>query len=185
MHVDLAALLDQLRQDHRNMSTLLDLVEREVLCIDAGGDPDLELLADAMRYLTVHSDAIHHPREDLVYREMRAAGDSIAAGLERIEPDHRRLAELGMALRGDVEAALAGAAVARERLLQDAIDYVRRLRAHMDWEERDLLPRADELAAAGRCRIDTGSDEAGDPLFGALTSGPFERLYVRITRTLV
>ena len=95
-----------------------------------------------MRYMTVYSDAVHHPKEDLLYGAMKSERPEMAKGLERVGPEHQELAKLGEALRNDVEAVASGVAVTRERLVEDTSNYVTMLRKHMAWEEEDLFRRA-------------------------------------------
>lgn len=177
MPVLLADLLRDLRRDHRNMSVLLDLLEREVDRASEGGTPDDELLCDIMRYLTVYSDAVHHPKEDLLYAEMHARRPEFGAGLDRVAPEHRQLAERGLALRNDVEAIATGAPVTRDRLIEDTRDYVATLRRHMAWEEEDLFRRARSMVRSeGNPEVDVGEVEALDPLFGPQREHAFANL---------
>lgn len=176
MASDLKGILAELREDHRNVSIMLDLVESQLLRVDDGKDPDLELLHDVMQYMTTYSDAIHHPKEDLVYAEMKAADPDLARGLDGVEVDHREIAELGRALREDIEAMTQGVAMTRERLRRDMIDYVRRLRKHMAWEEEDLFLRADSLADRDNRDLALGKLDRGDPVFGATTEQAFSNL---------
>ena len=81
MSNEAAELLAELRQDHRNMAILLGLLRDETDRIDHDELPDFELLHDIMRYMTVYSDAMHHPKEDLIYDGMRQANPELAAGL--------------------------------------------------------------------------------------------------------
>ena len=108
VHASLSQILAELREDHRNMARLLDLVEQELRKVERGGTPDLELLHDIMQYMIIYSDAIHHPREDLVYAEMRSSDIELASGLERVEGDHETIAELSLALRNDIAAMTSG-----------------------------------------------------------------------------
>ncbi|RLA29647.1 MAG: hypothetical protein DRR11_15055, partial [Gammaproteobacteria bacterium] len=62
MEKNAAIVLAELRQDHQNMTLMLNLLERESNLIYADGDPDFELLADVMHYMTVYPDAVHHPK---------------------------------------------------------------------------------------------------------------------------
>ncbi len=120
MPYTLESVLDDLREDHRNMATLLDLLERETSRLRDGDEPDFELLLDVMRYMTVYSDAIHHPKEDLIYARMRASSDALSAELASIEEDHSEIAELGQTLRADIAAVVSGTAVKRAQVLDDA-----------------------------------------------------------------
>ena len=118
MNTDTRELLAELRQDHRNMARVLDLMDDIVTEMEAGKDPDFELFDEAMRYMTVYPDAIHHPREDLVYTAMREHCADLAEGLGHVPDEHREIAELGATLRKDVEAIISGAA------LLNALDVV-------------------------------------------------------------
>ena len=177
MTIRLTQILEELREDHRNLALLLNLLETECESATVDEAPDFELLHDIMQYMTVYSDAVHHPKEDLVYDALREQGTDYAQGLEGVETDHRDIAELGKALRNDIEAIIAGGAVTRETLIGDLRDYVDRLRKHMTWEEEDLFVRADSLADEnGNASIDVSLFRDDDPLFGATRKTSFLNL---------
>lgn len=177
MTILLADLLSDLREDHRNMSIMLDLLSQQVDHIRDGERPDYELIHDIMRYMTVYSDAVHHPKEDMLYSAMRAEKPELAEGLERVGPEHRHIAESGEALRNDVEAVASGAAITRERLVEDATEYVRTLRMHIAWEEEDLFRRAKDLIRDEKDMfIDISNFDQMDPVFGPHRGHSFENL---------
>ena len=176
-----AELLAELRQDHRNMAILLDLVQQEVDRLGHPDEtPDFELLHEVMRYMTVYPDTMHHPKEDLIYAGMKAKQPELAEGLEEVEVDHKDIAELGKRLRDDVEAVVAGTIVARERVVGDAQQYVHRLREHMQWEEEDLFPRADAMGDG--LKLDTSHLDAADPVFGVQRDTSFANLSQTVER---
>jgi hemerythrin-like domain-containing protein len=173
----IAQILEQLREDHRNMAIMLTLLESEGSRIHAGDEPDFELLHDILSYLTVYSDAVHHPKEDLIYAKLWSRGPQLSSGLERIEDEHRELAELGQILRRDFEAIVAGAAVTRDRVIADTFTYAERLRNHMRWEEEDLFLRADEVAASAEdVKVDASHLSTDDPVFGEAPEAIFDNL---------
>ena len=177
MNTDTRELLAELRQDHRNMARVLDLMDDIVTEMEAGKDPDFELFDEAMRYMTVYPDAVHHPKEDVLYSAMRAEKPDLAEGLDRVGPEHRDIAEAGEALRNDVEAVASGAAVTREHLVEDASNYVRTLRKHMAWEEEDLFRRARDLIRDEKDMfIDISNFDQLDPVFGPEREHSFENL---------
>ena len=183
MRIKLARILDELREDHRNLARLLDLLEDECKDVPDDGEPDMELLLDIMHYMTVYPDAIHHPREDLVYTAMREHCADLAEGLEGVPGDHREIAELGATLRNDIEAIISGAAVTRQHLLEDLVNYVGHLRRHMDWEEEDLFPRADTLARDDEtATVDVSMHMGDDPVFGATSAKSFSNLLANLKR---
>lgn len=177
MTILLADLLQGLREDHRNMGIMLDLLERDLERIRDSKKPDYELIHDIMRYMTVYSDAVHHPKEDLLYGAMKAENPALGDGLEKVGPDHREIAILSETLRNDVEAIASGAAVTRFRLVADMSDYVERLREHMAWEEDDLFLRADSLVADESAMfVDISELDHLDPVFGPEREHSFANL---------
>lgn len=177
MTIRLDDLLNDLHEDHRNMSVMLDLLSQQVEHIRDGERPDYELIYDIMRYMTTYSDAVHHPKEDMLYSVMQAEQPEMAAGLERVAPEHQEIAERGERLRHDVEAVASGAAITRERVIEDASSYVRFLRQHMAWEEEDLFRRARKLASGEEGMfIDIANFDRLDPVFGPQREHSFENL---------
>lgn len=170
-------LLQELREDHRNMALVLDVLESNVEIARADDDPDFELIDEIMHYMTVYPDAVHHPKEDLVYATLRERRPDLAVGLDDVPAEHVRIAELGTQLRNDVEAIIAGSAVRRERFIEDASEYVDRLRRHMQWEEGDLFKRVDEIFAEEDPSIDVEKfQHIKDPVFGLEIESAFQRL---------
>lgn len=156
---------------------MLDLLSDQIGHVRNGERPDYELIHDIMRYMTVYSDAIHHPKEDLLYASMKSKYPDLEQELERIEPEHREIASRGEILRADIEAVASGAPVTRERLVDDTSVYVTTLRKHMAWEEEDLFCRAKDLVDAEEDMfIDISNFDRLDPVFGPEREHSFENL---------
>lgn len=177
MSHEIAQILQELRQDHRNMAIMLNLLELQSARIHDGGEPDFELLHDILSYLTVYSDAVHHPKEDLIYAKLWSRGPQVSAGLDCVEEEHREIAKLGHVLRRDIEAIIAGAAVKRDLVIADTFAYAEHLRNHMRWEEDDLFLRADKLVAeSASLTVDASNLDTDDPVFGEQPEAIFENL---------
>ena len=177
MERNAAKILAELREDHRNMALLINLLERESNRIYKGEEPDYELLEDIMHYMTVYPDAVHHPKEDRLYAELKAARPDLSTGFERITMDHRHIADLSVKLRDDIASINAGSPIRRNAVVADALRYVNTLRGHMQWEELDLFRRVDEMIRMGHDMFDTANfvhDE--DPIFGEDVESRFGRL---------
>lgn len=177
MQSEARTLMKELRKDHRNMATVLDLLDDAVKEASSGRDPDFELMEEIMRYVTVYPDAVHHPKEDIVYKQLRDRRPDLADGLDDVPTDHRDIAALGSALRDEVEAINAGAAVRREKFIEDASVYVNRLREHIGWEERDLFKRIDTMLDDDAPDVDVSEFEhIKDPVFELEIESGFRRL---------
>lgn len=168
-------LMLELREDHVNMSIVLDLLQDCIDRAEAGENPDFELVDDVMHYMTIYPDAVHHPKEDVVYAELRSRRPDLASGIDDVPEDHRQIAVLGQMLRDDVAAVIAGTALLREKFIADAQAYVTRLRNHMQWEEDDLFKRIDAMLDEEGVVIDPGV-YVRDPVFELEVASAFARL---------
>ncbi len=66
----MGTVIDRLHADHANMSSLLDILDRELDVVERAGNANFEIMRDVMHYLTRYSDLVHHPMEDLVYARL-------------------------------------------------------------------------------------------------------------------
>ncbi len=177
MDTDARELMTELREDHRNMTVVLDLMDGLVEQMEAGKDPDFELFDEIMRYMTVYPDAVHHPKEDIVYEQLRSKRPDLSEHLDHVPDDHNDIAHLGSLLRDEVEAINAGAAVRREKMIEDSVAYILRLRNHMRWEEDDLFKRVDKMLDDEPHKIDVSKiGNIKDPVFELEIEAGFRRL---------
>lgn len=186
MKNDVEQLMSSLRSDHRNMVLLLDLLDAEINRLAAAGEPDFDLVRDIMLYMTEYPDAVHHPKEDIVYRHLKSLRPDIDADLARVETDHRYIEESGTKLKTDIEAMSAGENVDRDKVVKNLRHYMEQLREHMYWEETELFSLADELQHDGDwSEIVSKNDEIADPLFGPRVGKKFRKLMARIQQRAV
>lgn len=178
MDKNVSKVLGELRQDHRNMSLLLNLLELQSNRLFDGADVDFELMHDIMHYMTVYPDVVHHPKEDRIYAELKAARPDLSRGFDRITEDHRHIASLSMKLRNELATVEAGGIVEKKQVVADALRYVNSLRGHMQWEELDLFRRIEEMVAEGHNLIEAATFlQTSDPVFGAEVEADFSRLF--------
>lgn len=177
MSDEIRTTLDELRLDHKNMTVLLNLLEKQTEKVYKTESADFGLMLDIMHYMTVYPDTVHHPKEDLLYAELRAARPDLSEGLSHVADEHRTIAEQSLLLRDKLEQIEAGDMVKRNSVVADAARYVDSLRRHMRWEETDLFRRLDQMVADGH----TVADQARivhhhDPLFGPEVKDRFKHV---------
>jgi len=169
--------MTELREDHRNMAVVLNLLDTLVEEMEAGKDPDFELFDEIMRYMTVYPDAVHHPKEDVVYEQLRQKRPDLSEHLDHVPDDHNDIAHLGSLLRDEIEAVNAGAAVRRDKMIEDTAAYVSRLRNHMQWEEEDLFKRIDKMLDAEPQTVNVSEyGHIKDPVFELEIEAGFRRM---------
>jgi len=163
------------------MSLMLNLLERESNRLFDGEQTDFELMHDIMHYMTVYPDAVHHPKEDRIYAELKAVRPDLASGFERISVDHRSIAAQSMMLRNDIAALDAGSVINRKSVVADALRYVNTLRGHMQWEELELFRRVEEMVREGHELIEAATVlQSADPVFGPEVEESFARLFAAV-----
>lgn len=178
MSNEIAPILAELRQDHRNMAKLLTLLEEQIEDIFDEGDGELPLMIDIMHYMTVYPDTVHHPKEDQLYAELRAARPDLSQGMAKITQEHHTIGERGLKLCRNLEMAESGNSVRRKEIVADALRYIESLRAHMNWEESDLFKRLDKMLADGHTAVETSTFVSRqDPLFGTAVEERFKALH--------
>jgi len=178
--------MNELRADHRNMAQLLDLLDAETVRLADADEPDYDLVYDIMTYMSEYPDAVHHPKEDMIYRHLKANHDDIDESLRHIETDHKALGIASHEIRRDIDAIAADGVVSREALAASLRKYSEDLRKHMYWEEKDLFELADTMDDdESWAELLKSYDEASDPLFGSQTERRFQKLFNGIQRRIV
>jgi hemerythrin-like domain-containing protein len=178
MATDVSHILTELREDHRNMSLLLEMLETETNQMYSGNGADLDLVHDIMIYMTSYPDAVHHPKEDRLYAELKAARPDLSQGMSRVTAEHRGIAEQGQALLVAIEQYVVGQADQQNTIIENSLRYVDALRKHMRWEEHDLFRRVEIMIRDGHDVVDTAVFvQLTDPVFGARVEKVFARLY--------
>jgi hemerythrin-like domain-containing protein len=179
-------VLAELRQDHKNMSLMLNLLEYESNRLFDGEETDFELLQDVMHYMTVYPDAVHHPKEDRIYAELKTVRPDLSVGFDRITVDHRNIEELGVKLRNDISSVISGSMVPKNSVVADTLRYVNTLRGHMQWEELDLFRRVEEMVGEGHEFIEAATIlQTADPVFGPEVEKQFSRLFESVQERIL
>jgi len=178
--------MHELRIDHRNLVILLDLLDAESTRLLADVEPDYELVKDIMTYMTEYPDAIHHPKEDLIYQYIHTRQEGLEESLQHIEDDHKSLDKASRAILRDIGAINDESATDRESIATALRKYSTDLRRHMFWEEKDLFELADSMRDdESWAELLKRHDDRHDPLFGRSVERRFQKLFNSIQRRMV
>lgn len=181
MTMQVSRVMDELREDHRNLAVLLNVLDREVERLEAAENADFELLHDIMTYMTGYPDAVHHKKEDWVYARMVDVRSNMQGDLERIEGDHEQICEFGNKLLEDIREIEAGAFLQRADVVEDARRYLTRQRNHMLWEDTYMFPLIESM----KTELDLSKPspkiaDMPDPVFGPEVLASFNTLFEAI-----
>ena len=162
----MAALIDTLREDHRNMARLLDKLEGEIAPLRGEAVPNFDVITEAVTYCLTYPDLYHHPMEDLVYRRMVDRGVS-PDQVGDLETAHQDLAGLTRRLSRLVKESQEGTPDQRNTLASLIESFVGSYRLHMGAEDKIFFPLAEEkLTAEDWAAIERDLSRMPDPMFG-------------------
>lgn len=162
----MTALVQDILREHRSLSRVLALLERQVEAFEAGEGFDAELWHLILDYLRDFPEQVHHPKEDLIYRRLMERGGEAAAALADLEAEHARLKATLDRLAGLVEAVERDVELPRSLLAGAARDFLAFQRSHMAREEDTFLPRAERCLTPADWQAVAGrAERRADPLF--------------------
>ena len=162
----MAAILDSLREDHRNMTRLLDKLEAQIAPLRGEAVPHFDVINEAVTYCLTYPDLYHHPMEDLVYRQMVERGVS-PDQIGDMETAHQDLAGLTRRLSRLAKASQDGTPEQRDTLASLIESFVKSYRLHMEAEDKIFFPLAEEkLTPEDWAAIDRELSRMPDPMFG-------------------
>jgi hypothetical protein len=81
-------LIEILREDHRNIETLLLVLERELNIFDRAEQPDYEVMRAIIDYFRDYPDRCHHPKEDAVFAKLKTRDPAATASVGDLEAEH-------------------------------------------------------------------------------------------------
>jgi hemerythrin-like domain-containing protein len=161
-------VIDALYVEHRYAARLLDLLEEQRAALLRGQPIDREASLGAMTYLTHHSDAYHHPREDALFARLAKRDPGLVTRIGEIERAHRTIGSSGKRLLAALQDLKENSRADEAGVASRMGDYVGALREHMAIEERDLFPRARQvLEDDDLAEIDRAFRRVTDPIFEA------------------
>jgi hemerythrin-like domain-containing protein len=134
--------IEVLRQEHRNIESLLRVLERELAVFERGDRPDYGVVLAVVDYFKDYPHSCHHPKEDLIFEKLKTRDPVATAAIGDLEAEHREGARRLYRL-ADV---IAGVWDSRDFLWQSVDDMIRDFidheRRHMATEEHVVFPAA-------------------------------------------
>lgn len=174
----------RLRDDHKKLARLLDLIAREIRIFDAGDLPDYELVSSILDYTRNYPDLYHHPVEDLVLAKLRLRDPDAADSVGALDTEHEKLGALTRRFAAALHNVMQDAELPRDWFVEIASDYLTFQRRHMQMEEVVFFPPAlRALTDQDWQAIRDAINVPGDPLFGdAEGQERYDRLHREILK---
>ncbi len=179
----MSEIIEQLYQDHVNMARIVNFLVNQLNLLHDSKTPDYALMTDAMCYMTAYPDLFHHPREEVLFQELKKRDTSVCAAVEELMREHEVLLEKGQQFLESLQLAKTGDLQSPELLESQGRDYIALLRSHMDKEERQVLPLASKvLRPEDWAQIDAAMAFRGGPILGKTVEKGYRALCDFVTR---
>ena len=159
----MAEIIDRLRLDHQRFRQLLSQLETVAENVNSGDAGAEDRLFCMIEYLKDYPHEVHHPIEDLVFAQVleKALSEAQRNIITDNAREHRALERETEALFNNIGAA--------DALNSSQIAaYIAHQNEHMDREERDVFPLAEEILTRDDLSIlEEQHGRLHDPLFDA------------------
>jgi branched-chain amino acid transport system ATP-binding protein len=175
-----------IKSEHKNLGAMLYSLEMLIEEIDNGKQPDFTVFHGLLTYIDRFLDRYHHPKENdyLFPRLMERAPDSVAL-IEELGRQHKQGEELLVEILKALSAYEFSGDVEYPGFREAVLKYTQFEREHVLVEERDVLPRAQQVLEASDWKeIDAAFGENQDPMFGEKWNSEFSELLNKLINTL-
>ena len=171
-------VIDSLHQDHKNISRLLSLLEKQVDHFEAGEYADYQIITDIMHYFMNYPDVYHHPHEDIVFAALKRKDINVADLIDEITSEHQKMADDSAAIYDTMKQIQGNAIFSREEIVSQLRNYIANYHSHIEKEEEGLFARASSLLEDEDWRaINSEIGDTDDPLFGKIRDQEYKELY--------
>jgi len=133
-------IIEILRQEHRNIEKLLQVMEQELTVFNRGERPDYEVFGAIVEFFKNYPDSCHHPKEDIIYEKFRTRDPGRAASVADLEVEHREGAVRLRRVARAIESVLNDQELLRESVDRIVRDFIDNERKHIALEEEVVFP---------------------------------------------
>jgi hemerythrin-like domain-containing protein len=133
-------IIEILRQEHRNIEKLLQVMEQELTVFNRGERPDYEVFGAIVEFFKNYPDSCHHPKEDIIYEKFRTRDPGRAASVADLEAEHREGAVRLRRVDRAIESVLNDQEFLRESIDRIVRDFIDNERKHIALEEEVVFP---------------------------------------------
>jgi hemerythrin-like domain-containing protein len=169
--------LDVLRQEHRNLATLLRALEWQVAEFESCNKPDYDVIGAVLDYFLSFPDVYHHPKEELIFAKLRDRDPRTARRIGELRIAHQELATRAREFADALRVVLNEAELPRAAFVRWARGFIDLQRQHIGMEESIFFPAAEKtLTAKDWTDLTALMTPEDDLLFGEQVGERFEQL---------
>lgn len=174
-------MIERIRREHGYMVRLLAILNRKLHLLEREEPVNYSLIKEIVDYLTVHSEKIHHPKEDILYRYfIEHYGQQVT--ISNLEIEHHELSDKTHDFLAIVEMILQDAVVPHEIFSTKLAEFIRNQKQHLDLEEQSVLPLIEKkfTTADWQAVEALWTEVDDDPVFGDTIADQYKQLADRV-----
>lgn len=178
-------VVSELHQDHVNLIKLLDILDKKIIKLKDGGQPNFGLMADVIGYIATYAEGYHHPKEDKMFTFFKGRNGKLDGVMQECENAHANLKGYAHALLESIDGILHDAVMPMNEFIEKLEKFVRNEKNHLDFEEAKVFPVLSQVASdADWSAVEAGLPVQEDPLFGEKQAEEYKALYVELMRDI-
>lgn len=177
-------MMERIRREHSYMVRLLSFLCHKLERVKNEQSINYNLLKEIVDYLATHSEQVHHPKEDILYRYYLAhyGDEQVVANLEQ---EHQILADVTHQFLELMEMVLKDAVVPQDVLIDQLSTFLQAQRQHLDLEEKVIFPLINQAFNMSdwqsvEAQWQTNED---DPVFGETIAESYTHLARRVRKS--
>ena len=173
----MTSVLETLHEEHRNIARVLIAMENQLDRLATASSPDYDLLQSIANYFCDYPDRCHHPKEDIVFRQLQARHPAEAAVVGDLAKEHRDAYARVRRFRDNIQAIFRDEILPRDAVISSGRSFIDAEREHMKMEEELFFPLAASVLDEEDWRTIEGRlSQRQDPLFGEFVEEEFRIL---------
>jgi len=174
-------VIQKLLEDHLHIQKALNLLEKNFLLMDKGGDLDLGLMLSVIVYLQEYMEQVHHPMEDAIFSVLVKMSTGAREQIKELITDHTKMEIITRRLRESLEKLKCGEHTDKNELKKIIPILLERLRHHIQVEEETVFPLANQVMTRQDWEsIKPMIPTIEDPVFGKPVTNDYRLLYQAI-----
>ncbi|MDF2367987.1 MAG: hemerythrin domain-containing protein [Sneathiella sp.] len=174
----MSQVIAKLQEDHRRMTVLLEVLERETVAFSKGENLNFFMVETILDYIVNFPQRCHHPIENFLLKSLTRRNYEAGAVAAEILNEHEELTNIISRFAKEVEQVKLEEPILRENLVNTVREYKELLLEHMHKEETIFFPAAEQsLIQADWDVIETRMRDKGDPVFGREADREYRALH--------
>ncbi|MDE1338947.1 hemerythrin domain-containing protein [Vibrio aestuarianus] len=177
-------MIERIRREHGYMARLLAILRSKLHQLKNEQSVNYALLREIVDYLGSHSETVHHPKEDIIYRyyiEHYGQQNEI----ENLEKEHSELSGITHDFLDIVDMILQDAVVPQHVFIEQLEAFISSQKQHLELEEQSILPLISQtftIADWQAVEVQWSQSE-DDPVFGETIAEQYQQLAQRVRQT--